>query len=196
MSDWHEYYKDRGDEYYEYFKEKYQPFLYVVKNYVKSRVFFETIAEVGCGTANTTRFLLEEAPKKNYHCMDIDNKMVNLAMENIGMKRRNVTYHIQNVLKSIDGMAFDVVHSHGLLEHFSDIEIQRIFLKLARASDVQVHYIPSDGYKEQSFGDERLLPLEHWMDLISRFSENTGIKVNSKGFYFNDNKDICLTLTK
>lgn len=59
----------------------------------------------------------------------------------------------------------DVVHSHGMLEHFDDHTIRDVILAHSHAR-VQVHYVPGL-YDEPTFGDERLLPAEAWMDICA-----------------------------
>jgi hypothetical protein len=77
----------------------------------------------------------------------------------------------------------DVIHSHGMLEHFSDGDIQRVlFAHEADGVRAAVHYVPGDKYEKPSYGDERLLPLSYWQD----------VHRPTKAFSFNDGFDYCL----
>jgi hypothetical protein len=73
-----------------------------------------------------------------------------------------------------------VVHSHGMLEHFDDHTIRDVIRAHSHAR-VQVHYVPGL-YDEPTFGDERLMPAESWMDICA---PNQIIK-------FNDGLDYAL----
>ena len=50
--------------------------------------------------------------------------------------------------------------THGVLEHFNDEQIQGVLERYPNS----IHYVPLQGYSKQSFGDERLLPKEHWIE--------------------------------
>lgn len=59
----------------------------------------------------------------------------------------------------------DVVHSHGMLEHFDDHAIRQVIHNFRQAR-VQVHYVPGL-YPEPSYGDERLMSVEQWEDICA-----------------------------
>lgn len=59
----------------------------------------------------------------------------------------------------------EVGHSHGVLEHFNDVEIRDI-IKLQREQyETLIHYVPSYLYRTPSFGDERLMTPENWQEI-------------------------------
>jgi hypothetical protein len=58
----------------------------------------------------------------------------------------------------------DIVVTHGVLEHFTDKNIHKILKRYSDAGQKSVHYVPLDGYKTPSFGDERLLPYQYWIE--------------------------------
>jgi SAM-dependent methyltransferase len=156
MIPWIDIYRDRlNSTYYAYFKERYRPFLnYVVREQSSS------YTELGCGMANTTRFIHEEQSSYYSNCIDICPEMLKLAIDNT-----NGLDEIHYVRRSIldDSLPIDpveTVHSHGVLEHFSNKEIKTI-LNIYRQSR-QVHYVPSSKYKSPSRGDERLLSKSYW----------------------------------
>jgi hypothetical protein len=62
----------------------------------------------------------------------------------------------------------DVIHSHGLLEHFSDEDIRKIIKASCNdGARVIVHYVPSDRYEQPSFGDERLMSAGQWHEIVA-----------------------------
>ena len=70
--------------------------------------------------------------------------------------------------------------THGVLEHFSDSQIQNICERCGNS----IHYVPLDKYKTPSFGDERLLPYEYWLELTTPVS----------WMLFNDDHDLMFIL--
>ena len=90
--------------------------------------------------------------------IDIDPRMVKLA--NINTDSNNFKQgsifdfeYPQDVLKV----------SHGVLEHFNDDDIKMICENCPHS----IHYVPLDKYVTPSFGDERLLPYEHWLEVAT-----------------------------
>ena len=177
MKPWIDIYKDRlNNQYYEFFKKQYQPFLEQLKKYSRG-----INHEIGCGMGNSTRFLKEYNSSNyiDYFCYDLCPEMLSLAMKNIQSDR--VLYQNINVLDiSVYHLPSGLVHSHGVLEHFSDEEIKTILDKFDR--EFQVHYVPSDKWITPSRGDERLLSKEYWQD---NFEPDEIIE-------FNEGKDLIL----
>jgi hypothetical protein len=58
----------------------------------------------------------------------------------------------------------NIITSFGLLEHFKDGEVRDLVADFKGYH--QVHYVPLEGHGQPSFGDERLLSLSHWRDLL------------------------------
>ena len=177
MKPWIDIYKDRlNNQYYDYFKKQYGPFLDCLAQY-SSKVNHE----IGCGMGNSTRFLNEINTRKypQYYCYDLCPEMLALAMKNI---QSNHVFYKNIDIKTIDFFDFPpgLVHSHGVLEHFSDEEINKIIIN--NNTDVQVHYVPSDKWITPSRGDERLLSKEYWQD---KFEPDEVIE-------FNEGKDLIL----
>ena len=177
MKPWIDIYKDRlNNQYYEYFKKQYKPFLEQLKKYSRG-----INHEIGCGMGNSTRFLKEYNSSNyiDYFCYDLCPEMLSLAMKNI---QSNHVFYKNIDIKTIDFLEFPqgLVHSHGVLEHFSDEEINKIIIN--NNTDVQVHYVPSDKWITPSRGDERLLSKEYWQD---KFEPDEVIE-------FNEGKDLIL----
>lgn len=175
MKPWIDIYKERlNNQYYEYFCKQYAPFLEQLRKYHTG-----TNHELGCGMGNSTRHLTFELNRNKYYCYDLCPEMLGLAMKNIESDQvfyRNVDIRNLYLLTYPP----DLVHSHGVLEHFSDNDIKKI-LDIGMA-DTQVHYVPSDKWITPSRGDERLLSKQYWED---HFHPDEVIE-------FNQGKDLVL----
>lgn len=88
-----------------------------------------------------------------------------------------------------------MIFHQGLLEHFSDEEIRQMLTEQLRVADTVIATVPSHEYifKEGLRGDERLMNLEAWTDIIQPIAQITG-------FYYGLNLDerfhICLIIRK
>jgi 2-polyprenyl-3-methyl-5-hydroxy-6-metoxy-1,4-benzoquinol methylase len=166
---WHEFYKSRiNSSYQDYFEDRYRPFLEYLH-----RQIYATVTEMGCGIGSVSKYLL----KHGFICsgFDICPEMVELAKLNVG---HNIFYQ-DDILShhSTDGV---IGVSHGVLEHFSDEQI----LSIVKNNKDSIHYVPLDKYTTPSFGDERLLPLEYWIDLVKP----------KEYFTFNNEHDLCFKI--
>lgn len=105
---------------------------------------------------------------------DTDNEMLTLCMENtrclyIGeyLAKSPFFYTKENILNPKFFEPNTVVLTHGVLEHFSDDEIKQTISTYNDNNIVfQAHYVPTNGYEHPSFGDERLLPVSEWIELV------------------------------
>lgn len=61
------------------------------------------------------------------------------------------------------------IYHQGLLEHFSNDKIQRLLNLQVEFSDAVIFSIPSFFYGRQDFGDERLLTIEQWQEILIPF---------------------------
>lgn len=174
----YDFYKDRiNSSYQDYFNDRYEPFLRKIKA-LEPRL----VIEEGMGIGSVSKSLISA----NFECFgyDIEDKMVTLA------KRNNPTLHVwqDDIFKFNPKFPEDVLLvTHGVLEHFSDEQILAYFK--ARESNQSIHYVPLNKYKEQSFGDERLMPHTFWTEISG--SDNWGLFNDCHDFWFYvDNKKI------
>jgi hypothetical protein len=101
-------------------------------------------------------------------------------LADLGMHERVAMFELDvTEADAIPSFEPSVVHSHGLLEHFSDEQAAAIVDR--HRAFYQVHYIPGL-YESQSYGDERLLPLEHWRKVLRP----------SRAYTFNEGLDYAL----
>lgn len=189
MNDWPEFYANRlGRSYLYYVKERYKPFINAIWESTPTR---GKVLEFGCGTGTITQALIERAGTHYSHeLLDQDPEMIKLS--EVRLRAERITHKVKFIVSEVRAWAYmaegtkyyvDTIHSHGVLEHYPDKEIQSIVDICKRLCSVQVHYVPGQ-YPTPSFGDERLLPLEYWQDLLKP----------TKSFTFNDGLDYCLVV--
>jgi hypothetical protein len=166
--DWKTFYQNRiNSTYQDYFNERYKVFIDNIKQ-IKSEA--DELFELGCGIGSVSKSV-----GGKFSGIDKDPFMVQLSNENTGTNNFVVgdifQYDLnESVLKV----------SHGVLEHFSDEQIVSITNRCKHS----IHYVPLDKYVTPSFGDERLLPYEHWMNLVNPVYYEL----------FNDNHDLLFIL--
>lgn len=160
MSKWSSFYKDRcNDKYQQHVRNKYQPFISIIKNLIETNRF-TNVAEFGCGIGTITKEL--QALPINFTLIDNDEEMLNLAQQHINNTK--ITY-LNDCIKKESNQKYDLIYSHGVLEHFSDEEIQLIINKQKKLATYLIHYVPSYKYKNPSFGDERLMHPNEWQNI-------------------------------
>lgn len=158
MSAWKTFYAGReGHEYREYVHKRYAPFINALRCHIGTN---DLVLEVGCGTGTITSILAaQEYGQARYVATDIDEEMVKLATERMFGLDLDVAVYKRHA-GDTDTKA-DVVHSHGLLEHFPDHLIREVVERHKPHAHTQVHYVPGL-YDEPTFGDERLMSVDAW----------------------------------
>lgn len=168
MSRWSEFYVNRiNSTYQDYFEKKYGVMLEILSN-------CNTVREEGIGIGSVSKFLLKR---------DIDTSGFDLCPEMLKLckdNNPNIKCQVGDIF-TFNGDPVDMVVTHGVLEHFSDEDIQRILDRYKRVGQKSIHYVPLDGYVIPSFGDERLMSYQHWVD-----------KFSPSDFVVNENKDLYL----
>lgn len=159
---WPTFYRDRvTEEYFRHVQNKYSTFIEIILSKISRRD--QIIVEAGCGICNVTRALVE---KQSYDCkyiaIDKSPEMIKLSVENLATGDHEVELIVGDILNEQSVPKGDIVHSHGVLEHFSDKEINKIIDIQRKKFEYLIHYVPSDKYEEPSFGDERLMPAKRW----------------------------------
>ena len=157
---WKEFYKNRiNNSYQDYFNMRYKSMLDKI---VEINPYF--CIEEGCGIGSISKYLKNQ--KIISFGFDIDSDMVELAKINTGDTRNFYKDDILNPLEcSIFYQASELQITHGVLEHFNDEDLLKIFSRYKRDNKSSIHYVPLDKYKVPSFGDERLLPYEYWLEI-------------------------------
>lgn len=172
---WPEFYKDRlNNEYLSYAKERYADHINAIDCNLRVG---DSVHEIACGTGTITAALMQRhRPFCAFEMSDYSDEMMDMA----AIRLPHVVTFKHDALHGGLPISADIVHSHGLLEHFSDAEIRRI-IQNHSATRLQVHYVPGE-YPVPSYGDERLMPLSKWVEICQPTTTIT----------FNDGKDYCL----
>lgn len=160
---WYDIYRERMNrKYFEHVSQKYSTFIREVAK-TRAKVF----VEIGCGAGNITKAVREVVPNALYLMMDDCPQMLSLAIannHNVFAYQRDVFDLDVDFWKHLrEGGA--VVHSHGLLEHYSDKDIRKLLNQHSRCE--QLHYVPGHKYVTPSRGDERLLKIHEWRQIIA-----------------------------
>lgn len=160
MNRWFEFYKDRvnSQTYEEYFQKKYKPYLDYLTYHIRPQM---KIGEFGCGTSLVTKLLWHN--KCMFKVCDNNKGMLELTSMTLGDK--HVEKRLHDITQPITEK-FDLIHSHGVLEHFEPYDIQKIITEQLKVCKHLVHYVPSSKYVKPSFGDEHLWTVEQWKKWI------------------------------
>jgi SAM-dependent methyltransferase len=201
MLSWYEIYRNRMCEsYVEHVRNKYDEFVNLISNSERANMF----VEIGCGAGNITKIIRETNKSKDAKYVLIDNCEKMLGLAEVNNKEDNrCSFVLESIveskpyadLKDISTPKSTIVHSHGLLEHFSDNDISTIITNSMDLSNEQVHYVPGIKYDVPSRGDERLMTQEQWSSILERSLSNK-LKYNFNIYSFNDEYDLILHVTK
>lgn len=181
MSKWSDFYKKRMTQgYVEHVKKQYKPFLDEIINIAKDLDTPQPVLlEAGCGIGTVTKALVQNGLSAKMCAFDLCRDQV--YSTDLNLYGLDVNVFVGSILNQESYHQVDIIHSHGVLEHFSDEDIQRVLDIQKTKCKYLVHYVPLAGWVTGSFGDERLLSLEYW---IMKFAPNS-YKL------FNDGKDAC-----
>lgn len=159
MNQWEKFYKARINSTYQtYFEKRYKEFLDLITG-----SFPKTTIEEGIGIGSVSKYLLNNTEVVCYG-YDISEEILDLTRQNLGGR---AFLWKDNILQpSIPQKSCDIAVTHGVLEHFSDLQILSIFERYKVNKVPNIHYMPLDKYHKPSFGDERLMPYIYWLDLI------------------------------
>ena len=186
MKDWYDIYAERmNDRYLAHVASKYAPFL---TELYQLRIG-HSMTEIGCGAGTITRLVreMEGGRTRDHHLIDSCPKMLGLAMLNNPVPW--VSFTCADMLKWLP-VRSDVVHSHGLLEHFSDRDILRLVHN--SGANLQFHYVPSAMYETPSRGDERLMEPDQWKKILKELGRSYEVSVST----FNDDFDIIIRIER
>ncbi len=123
------------------------------------------VLEAGCGSAIMSVFLSMTGTQVT--AVDRDPEVLTMgAATAAGWKTR---VHFQNadlMDLSFPADSFDIAFSQGVLEHMTDTQIQESCRQILKCSPVFIFSVPGTYYKHQDFGDERLLSLTQWEEIL------------------------------
>jgi len=143
------------------------------------------ILEAGCGSGANSIFLANRG--LDVTCIDIDDKILKFASDSSKLFAVQPKFKKRNLLKlDYPKGYFDVVFSHGVLEHFSDKDIIKIVNKELSVSKYVIISVPSDFFKVKDAirGDERFLPRKYWKELLAKVR---GTTIDGFGYFYHSN---------
>lgn len=129
------------------------------------------IIEVGSGSGAMCTFL----SWLGYDVLSVDNDEKVLSDAAAFTKKWNgrcryAAADAFSLSKDIQEKDFDVAFSQGFFEHFSDEQIRQLIdEQLAVASRV-IFSVPSYYYRTRDFGNERLMYVNEWASILSKYS--------------------------
>lgn len=193
MKTWHDFYLERmNDNYRRHIERRYAPFIdKIITIAGKQNALY--IAEMGCGAANVSRIIKKYYTTGIHMLVDKCPKMLDLAKQNMNGEK-DVFFFTADITdgdlrKALDlpilgpPPRIDLIHAHGVLEHFDNETIRKIIKLQLEMSPIAIHYVPSSKYEKPSFGDERLMSPAQW----DQIAKPTSIE------FFNDGYDLILT---
>jgi len=155
MSKWSDFYIDRMNvEYLKHIRTKYLPFINEIKNNIKPGI--EYVAEAGAGMANITRILLEDnIGDFNFQIVEPDKDMLKLAQMNLKDFKKDSIMFYNLLAQHCYFKEESIVISHGVLEHLSDEDINRIRSICTQAGIALYHaYLYEEAQKSVQKHDE------------------------------------------
>jgi SAM-dependent methyltransferase len=174
MSRWGEYYKQKAfnPDSVKKFELKYAPFISQLVNASKSHISPSYI-EFGCGTGIVSRLVqnLRDwqyfSQYSSHILLDIDLEMLKMAAI-LGVRKRNFEYLEHDIRDPIcqNPLYFQVAHSHGVLEHFSDHDINRVVRNMRDCASSVICYVPGHRYGKPCT-DERLMTPKEWKKICN-----------------------------
>jgi cyclopropane fatty-acyl-phospholipid synthase-like methyltransferase len=178
MSPWAQFYAGRADaSYLEYAKQRYAPFIEAIRSRITAG---DVVLELGAGVGTITAALF--GVDEFATLVATDNDPDQLAALRKRFDETDVLVARRDATGGISGPA-DIVHSHGLLEHFDDETIRKVVDTYRGVARAQVHYVPGC-YPTPTFGDERLMPVSRWWEIVKP----------SQIITFNDGLDYALVI--
>lgn len=129
------------------------------------------ILEIGTGTGSMSIFLSH----LGYEVVSIDNneKVLERAKKLSDTLLGRVKFLLCDAFKlgnKFKASNFDVVFSHGFLEHFDRGEIEALIKEQLKVGKVVFFSVPSKYHVTKEFGDERLWGIEEWTKILSSFN--------------------------
>jgi ubiquinone/menaquinone biosynthesis C-methylase UbiE len=175
----------------QFYKEKNRSIADLLVNVASHKEFIQTIVdnapiknagdahllEVRTGTADMSIFL----SWLGYKIISVDNNQE--VIENAINRDLIRTASTLKIFKedafnlSFSSKSFALAFSQGFFEHFSDKDIAKLVKEQLRVAKKVIFSVPSFWYPRRDFGNERLMKIEEWLDILKDFRI-------SKSFYY------------
>ncbi|MBU4349099.1 class I SAM-dependent methyltransferase [bacterium] len=174
-------------EWRQFYKEKNRDIIGLISNVSAHKEFIKTIVdnapigdgllEVGTGTADMCIFTSWLGYKVT--SIDNDQSVLQKAMSRDLMRTAgDLKLLKQDAFNlSFSDKSFALAFSQGFFEHFSNEDIVQLVKEQLRVANKVIFSVPSFWYPRRDFGNERLMKIKGWLDILSDF------KI-SKPFYY------------
>lgn len=160
-NNWKEFYEDRvNSTYQDYFEDRYKIMLDIIKSFDPKYVREEGIGIGSISKALNKANIFTYGFDNNYHMLGLCQK------NNPGIFVYDDCILNPKILDEGKDLYTDLVLTHGVLEHMGDKQISSIIDRYRKSRVKRIHYVPLDKYDSPSFGDERLLSYQHWLNLV------------------------------
>ncbi|MGC9049254.1 MAG: methyltransferase domain-containing protein [Patescibacteria group bacterium] len=150
-----------------YFSKKIKEHSVLLKHIIKYSPSQGRIFEAGCGTAILSIFLENQGFQVT--ALDNDENMLQLAAEIAACFPKKPKLIKGNLLSlNLPENYFDIAFSHGVLEHFDREDVIKIINNQLKIAKIVIFVVPSNYFKEKDkiHGDEHLLSIKQWQDII------------------------------
>lgn len=137
MTNWNRYWerKNLKKRVIEFLRKKY--FARVFANIVKKHITTGPVLEAGCGSGEILKTLA-----KKYKVIGVDNSEAVIRDFNRGNNYEVRLADIRNL--PFKDKSFEVIYNQGVMEHFSDKQIEEILREFKRVADKVVILVPSN----------------------------------------------------
>jgi 2-polyprenyl-3-methyl-5-hydroxy-6-metoxy-1,4-benzoquinol methylase len=130
----------------------------------------QTFIEWGYGTGYTAIALANLG--KSVQAYDIEPGLLPYAMSARAEELINLNGRVGFTCDKQMLRRADIVYSQGLLEHFEPLKVVDLIKEmLSYANSAVVFSVPSENYPQRDFGDEKLLTLEAWEQILQPFAD-------------------------
>jgi len=142
------------------------------------------VLEVGAGSGSLSIFF--STLGLSAVCADNNADVLETAKINCRRLNGNVTFILADGFSELPfDDEFDVSFSQGVAEHFTDEQIRLFINNQLKISKKVMLSVPNSSYC-QSFGDERLLTVTQWTDILVTFNikeiKNYGVEIPGRSF--------------
>lgn len=138
----------------------------IIQKYLdKLQTFGKTFIDYGFGSGYLAIALANR--DKSVTGIEINEELYKIASEQKDLSFLSDKGKLNFIMDKKDlPVNVDCVYSDGLLEHFDDEKIIEILKEQMKYSDTIVFNVPTKYYPWTTFGDERLLKLEDWENIL------------------------------
>lgn len=141
----------------------------------------QKILEVGAGTGTMSIFLSQLGIAVS--TLDNDSqilKQAEVVKEKFGGRNQIL---LGDAFKlPFPDLNFDAVFHQGLLEHFTNEQIQQILNEQLRVAPVVWLSVPNQNYPRHDFGNERLMPKSQWENILRDYQVKVSRNYSAKIF--------------